>query len=61
MITFKLFKYIFGSFFLMLLYASCMGSGLLKEYQLLTSLLIEEYIIIVLSLIIFDVIRYLIK
>tara|TARA_Y100000004_G_scaffold185361_1_gene235458 strand:+ start:269 stop:421 length:153 start_codon:yes stop_codon:yes gene_type:complete len=45
----------------MLLYASCMGSGLLKKYQLLTPLLIEEYFIIVLSLIIYDLIKVIIK
>jgi hypothetical protein len=59
--TFRLFKYIFGSFFIMLIYASAMGSGLLKEYQLLTPLLIEEYFIIMLSLIIYDLLKAIIK
>jgi len=61
MLPLILFKYIFGSFFILLVYASAMGSGLLKEYQLLTPLLIEEYLIIVLSLIIYDLIKVIIK
>tara|TARA_B100001939_G_scaffold12381_1_gene10722 strand:- start:158 stop:310 length:153 start_codon:yes stop_codon:yes gene_type:complete len=45
----------------MLIYASVMGSGLLKEYQLLTPLLIEEYLIIVITLIIYDLLKAIIK
>ena len=61
MLPLILFKYIFGSFFILLVYASAMGSELLKEYQLINSILIEEYFIIVLSLIIYDLIKLIIK
>jgi len=57
--TLKLFKYIFGSYFILLIYSSIMGKPLLNEYTFISKLLIDEYLFIMSLLIIYDLIKYL--
>ena len=56
--NFKLFKYIFGSYFILLIYSSIMGKHLLNEYTFISKLLIDEYLFIISLLIIYDLIKY---
>jgi hypothetical protein len=54
-------KYIFVSYFVVILYAAIMGRQALASYPLYYSSLIDEYLIIMLLFIIIDLLKYLIK
>ena len=53
----RILKYIFVSYLLTLLYASILGKEAIRQYQLGSQLMIEEYIIIVIILIVYDLIK----
>ncbi len=57
-IVLKLLKYFGVGFFIMMLYAAIMGKDNLIEYQLGSKLLIEEYCIIVIVWMFFDLTKY---
>ena len=54
----QFFKYFGAGFFLMMMYAAIMGKDKLTEYQVGSKLLIEEYCIIVVFWMFFDVTKY---
>ena len=54
----QFFKYFGAGFFLMIMYAAIMGKDRLIEYQIGSKLLIEEYCIIVITWMIFDLTKY---
>ena len=53
----RILKYIFVSYLLTLLYASILGKEAIRQYQLGSQLMIEEYIVIVIILIVYDLIK----
>ena len=57
-IVLKLLKYFGVGFFIMMLYAAIMGKDKLIEYQVGSKLLIEEYCIIVIVWMFFDLTKY---
>ena len=57
-ILFKICKYFFASYFLLLIYASILGKEGVQQYNLFSNLLLEEYIIIVISLMLIDIIKW---
>ena len=54
-------KYIFVSYFVVILYAAAMGRQALAAYPLFNSSLFDEYLIIMFLFIIIDLLKYLIK
>ena len=53
----RILKYIFVSYLLTLLYVSILGKEAIRQYQLGSQLMIEEYIVIVIILIVYDLIK----